>query len=579
MSGESSFPTASSIPKFQPFLLPPLPVTRYNVGPHLNALPSLQPGTSTLHDLVSVLNEQPILALAGLIAAGTLLGRFQWWGISLGASGVLFAAMAMGHWGVRLPEVFTELGVVIFTYTIGLQAGPHFLRTVRRFGVSYLMLALFTLGVAWMVAFASAHLLSIDPALATGIYAGALTSTPALAASLQTLNDPTISVGYGLAYPLGVIGVVLFVQVVPRLLKIDWQQEIERSNAGSDQLQIESAWLRITNPQIEGKTIGQIEATSSSGAVISRIIDKYLAMPPQANTRLCLDQHVRVVGSEGEIKKLELLLGPREQGFKEPRSVISSATLIVTEPGICSNTLEQLQFRERYGLTISRIWRDDFEFVPRAHATLEFGDEVRLVGDEADLARIEPVLGHQAQRLNETQFLPFAVGLLVGVVLGKIPVNLSSNISLQLGMAGGPLMAGLIAGHFGRISKLNFRMPVAARRFVNDLGLILFLGGAGTEAGASFWNVVQSQGGNLLLASSMVTVAPLIAAWGLARYTFGFDALNGLGAVCGAMTSTPGLGAVTRLTDSSAPSTAYVAVYPVALLAVTILAPLLGSLL
>lgn len=529
--------------------------------------------------LVLIFNEQPVLALTALIAVGTLLGRIQCWGISLGASGVLFVAMAMGHWGVRLPEVFTDLGVVLFTYTIGLQAGPHFLRTVRRYGLSYLVLALFTLGIAWLVAFASARLLGIEPSLATGIYAGALTSTPGLAASLQILKDPTISVGYGVAYPMGVIGVVLFVQLVPRLLKIDWQEEINRSDAGNGNPVVDSAWLRITNPQLEGKTIGEVEATSMSGAVISRVIDKYVAMPPQARTRLCLNQYVRVVGSEEEIKKLELLLGPREAGFKEPRSVISSATLIVTEENICGKSLRHLQFRELYGLTISRIWRDDFEFVPQGHTTLEFGDEVRLVGDVADLARIEPILGHKAQRLNETQFLPFAIGLLAGVVLGNIPISLSPAISFQLGMAGGPLTAGLVVGHFGRISKMNFRMPVAARRFVNDLGLILFLGGAGSEAGASFWQVVQSQGGSLLLASAIVTLVPLVAAWGLARHAFGWDALNCLGAVCGAMTSTPGLGAVTRVADSSAASTAYVAVYPVALLAVTFLAPLLGSLL
>ncbi len=490
---------------------------------------------------------------------------------------MLFAAMVLGHWGMELPAVFADLGVVLFTYTVGLQAGPHFLRSVRRHGVSYFLLALFTLGIAWLAAFGSARLLGVESSLATGIYAGALTSTPGLAAALQTFDDPTISVGYGVAYPLGVIGVVLFVQVVPRLLKIDWQAEIQRSNTGNGQPDIERAWLRITNPQVEGKTIGEVEATSMSEAVISRVIDRYVVVPPQSTTHLYREQHVHVVGTKEEINKLELLLGPRQADFKEPRSAISSATLIVTEEKLCGRSLERLHFRERYGLTISRIWRDDFEFVPQAHTTLEFGDEVRLVGDVEDLARIEPIVGHQAQRLNDTQFLPFAIGLLVGVVIGNFPIRLTSTTSFQLGLAGGPLAAGLVAGHFGRISRMNFRMPVAARRFVNELGLILFLGGAGCEAGASFWSVLQTQGPSLLLVSAIVTVVPLAAAFGLARLVFQWDALNCLGAVCGAMTSTPGLGAVTRVADSSAPSTAYVAVYPVALLAITLLAPLLGS--
>ena len=528
---------------------------------------------------VDDLNQQPILALTALIALGTLLGRIRLWGISLGASGILFVGMAMGHSGVELPEVFTNLGVVLFTYTVGLQAGPHFLHTVKRYGLSHLGLALFTLSVAWIAAFSFAKLCGIPSNLATGIYAGALTSTPGLAASLQMLGDAKISVGYGVAYPLGVIGVVLFVQVAPRLMRIEWPEEIERADAGNAKPDVMRTWLRVTNPQVEGKTIGEVEMTMMAGAVISRVIDRYVAMPPQASTHLCLEQHVRVVGTEEEIKKMEMLLGPRDSEFQEPKSAISSATLIVTEEQLCGQTLEKLQFRERYGLTVSRIWRDEFEFVPRAQTTLEFGDEIRLVGDTADLERIEPIIGDRAERLNETRFLPFALGLLAGVVLGNIPVKLTEEVTISLGMAGGPLAAGLIAGHFGRIGKMNFRMPVAARKFVNDLGLILFLGGAGVAAGAHFWEVLQSQGVLLLLAAAVVTVVPLAAAWILSRKVFGWDALNCLGSVCGAMTSTPGLGAVTRIADSSAPSTAYVAVYPVALLAVTILAPLLGTLL
>ena len=526
--------------------------------------------------LVSLCNEEPLLTLALLIAVGTFLGQLHCWGISLGPSGVLFVGMAMGHWGVEFPLLFAELGVVLFVYAVGLQAGPHFLRTVRRHGWSYLLLAMVTLGVAWITAYLIAKAFGLDPALAAGIYSGALTSTPGLAASLQVLDAPAISVGFGVAYPLGIIGVVLLIQVVPRLLRIDWNREIERANAGEERPEIEVCWLCISNPQIEGKRISEIETTSMSKALISRVIDKYVAMPPHADTHLCLGQHVRVVGTVEDVRRLELLLGPRVEDFKEPQSSISSTTLIVTEESVCGKTLAESRFRERYGLTISRIWRDDFEFVPRAHSTLEFGDEVRLVGDEADIKRVESILGQRAKRLHETKFLPLGIGLSVGILLGRVPIELPDEITIQLGMAGGPLLVGLIAGHYGRIAKLNFRMPTAARRFVNDLGLVLFLSGAGVAAGASFWPVLQVQGVTLLMAAGLVTVVPLIAALALARSVFGWDALNCLGAACGAMTSTPGLGVVSRMTDSSAPSAAYVAVYPMALLAVTLLAPLLG---
>ena len=312
------------------------------------------------------------------------------------------------------------------------------------------------------------------------------------------------------------------------------------------------------------------------GAVISRVVDKYVAMPPMAETHFQIDQHVRVVGSMEEVRQLELLLGPVDGQFKEPRSSLSSATLVVTATELCGKTLSELKFRGRYGVTITRLWRDELEFVPHAKTTLEFGDEVRVVGDEADLKRLAPVLGHHSERLSETSFLSLGLGLLAGVLLGAVPMGLPGGLSFKLGMAGGPLVAGLVAGHCGRIARFNFRMPLAARKFVNDFGLLLFLSGAGVAAGSSFVSVIREQGAVLLLASLIVALVPLMGAWVMTRHVLKWDALNCLGAVCGAMTSTPGLGAVTKVADCSVPSTAYVAVYPFALLAITLIAPLLG---
>ncbi len=528
---------------------------------------------------VELLNHQPVLALTIIIVLGKLLGYIRCLGFALGTSGILFVAMALGHLGIQLPGVLGDLGVVLFVYAVGLQAGPHFLNTVRRHGSSFLSLAVLTLCLAWIATFLVAEWLGIEPALATGIYSGALTSTPGLAASLQAMNDPNVSVGFGVAYPIGVVGVILFVQLVPRLMRLDWGQEIARAKASEQQPEISFGWIHITNPQIDGKTIQEVEAMHMTKAVISRVLDKYVAMPPHAETHLCQGQHVRVVGTEIDLERMELMLGPRVSGFKEPKSAITSTTLVITENNICGQTLEEMQFRERYGLTITRIWRDDFEFVPGAKTTLEFGDEIRIVGDESDCERIIAIVGHKAERLNETRFLPLGIGLLAGVLLARLSIPLPAGHTFSLGLAGGPLLAGLVAGHYGRIGQVNFRMPVAARMFINELGLVLFLGSAGVRAGESFWQVMQNQAAPMLTIAVVATLVPLVSSFLLARYAFRWDALHCLGAMCGAMTSTPGLGAVTKLTDISAPSTAYVAVYPMALLAISLLAPLLGAVL
>ena len=227
-------------------------------------------------------------------------------------------------------------------------------------------------------------------------------------------------------------------------------------------------------------------------------------------------------------------------------------------------TLAELHLRERYSINISRIWRDDFEFVPHGTTTLEFGDTIRIVGNRSDCESFTPVVGHQEERLHETQFMPLTLGLLTGVLLGFLQLPLPSGLSVSLGLAGGPLLSGLVVGHFGRIGPLTFRVPVAAKYFIRELGLLFFLAGAGVEAGHAFWPELRQQGPVLLLVGAAVTLAPMIAAYSVARLVLRWDALTAMGSICGAMTCTPGLGAVSRMARSQAGSLAYVAVYPTA---------------
>ncbi|QDU91119.1 Aspartate/alanine antiporter [Pirellulimonas nuda] len=527
---------------------------------------------------LSLLQADPLMALAAIAALGVALGAVRLWGVALGTSGVLFVGMALGHLGVSLPPLVGQLGVTLFVYSVGLQAGPHFLRSILRHGPTLLLLTGVTLLTAWGAAIAGATMLGLDRAIAMGLYAGALTSTPALAASLQVYNDPHISVGFGVAYPLGVIGVILFVQVVPRLLRIDWEHEAEAARNADAAPPIEAAWFEITNPQVNGKTLAQVESILGDGANVSRVLDRYASLSPQGETHLAIGQYLRVVGAAADLGKIEVVLGPRRDDFRPPKSVISDARVVVTEESLCGQSLRELGFRERFGVTITRLWRDDLEFVPRGDMCLEFGDELRVVGDIDDCKRLVTQIGHRPERIHDTRFLPLCVGLLAGIAIGHVPIPVPGieGFAPTLGLAGGPLLAGLIAGHFGRIGPLNFRMPIAARGLMNEAGLILFLASAGVGAGASFWSVVSAQGPAMLAAGALVTLLPLLAAFCIARYAAGWDALRSLGAVCGAMTCTPGLGVVSRLANSPAPATAYVAVYPMALVAVSVLTPLIG---
>lgn len=528
--------------------------------------------------LVQLLAAQPMVALFVTIALGLLLGSVRLKGISLGASGVLFVAMVIGHQQVEVPGGVKDVGVVLFAYAIGLQAGPRFLRTLRGRGRAFAAVAAATLASGVATCAIGAWLAGLPPKLAAGVFAGALTSTPGLAAAWEVLGDSSVAVGYGAAYPFGVVGVILFVQVVPRLLGIDLAAASVRADSAMRGAPITVGWFQIRNPQLQDVTIAQFSAARMTDTLISRVVKGGQTMAALGDLVLACGDHVRAVGTESQLHSLELLLGPRVPDFHEAPSDVASVTLVVTEPAVTGRSLAELQFGERFSATITRIWRDDFEIIPHGSATLEFGDTIRVVGNRGDCERVAPAVGHQEGQLEETQLLPLALVLVAGLLLGMVAIPLPGGLRVSLQLAGGPLIAGLVAGHLGRLGPMSFRIPLAAKFFIRELGLTFFLAGAGIEAGHLIWRVLQAQGPALLAVGAATTLVPMIVALLLARFAFHWDPVTALGAICGSMTSTPGLGVLSAAARSQAASLAYVAAYPAALIGVTILAPLVAGL-
>jgi putative transport protein len=422
-------------------------------------------------------------------------------------------------------------------------------------------------------------MIGITPDLASGLLSGALTSTPGLAASLNVWPRSSAAIGYGAAYPFGVIGVILFAQLVPRILRMDLEEEAAKADSANRVPPVKYAWFLVSNSQLFGKTIAVLSSVLPRNTLVSRVAKGDMTRPALGDIELEGGEHLRVIGPEHALNRVELLLGPRVADFQEAPSDVASFTLVVTASAVIGKSLAELSLREKFSVNVSRVWRDDFEFVPQGVTTLEFGDTIRVVGNRADCERLAPVVGHQEERLQETQFLPLAMGLWVGVLLGFVSLPLPGGLSVSLGLAGGPLLSGLIAGHFGRIGRLTFRVPLAAKYFIRELGLIFFLAGAGVEAGHKFLPTLQQHGLSILLVGALTTLVPMLAAFSVARWALRWDVFTALGAICGAMTSTPGLGVVAKMSRSQASSLAYVAVYPTALIGITILAPLMGILL
>ncbi|HOM98619.1 MAG TPA: aspartate:alanine exchanger family transporter [Acidobacteriota bacterium] len=525
--------------------------------------------------------RHPVALLFVIVALGSALGSIRVARISLGASGVLFVALLFGHLGYSLPTDMQELGIILFVYAVGLQAGPRFFNQFRERGILFAKIGLLTVAAGASITGAFCYLFKLDPALAVGMYAGALTSTPGLAAAMDAARDPRVSVGFGLAYPFGVVGVVLLVQLLPRLLRIDLRAEEERLARSEDEIRrLQLRQFRITNPACVGKTLSDLQVHRFSQVNITRISRGGTVVSAREDTPLALGDVVAAVGRADELKKLELVLGESVQApqLLESRDVIARDA-VVSSDVLVGKTLAELGVRRNYGVVISRVFREDLDFAPGGNYRLELGDTVRVVGERNDVEKFVQLVGQQEKRIHETNMTALAVGVVLGVLLAYQDFPLPGGASFRLGLAGGPLFVSLVLAHFGRIGRLNIRTPRGAKYILQQLGLVLFLTGAGTAAGGRLGETLVESGWILLLCGAGVTVGAGLFGFIVSRYWYGLDQLSSLGALCGGMTSTPALGAVTELTQRSEAVIAYTSVYPVGLIAVTVCCQLLYYLL
>lgn len=524
--------------------------------------------------------EQMVHSLAAMfliIALGSALGSLRVSNMTLGYSGVLFVAMLFGHFGVHVPKEIRDLGIILFVYAIGLQAGPRFFHQFKRRGVVFAKIGLAVVAAGAAITWAVTGLLGIDPALAIGMYAGAMTSTPGLAAAMDAARSPLVSVGYGIAYPFGVIGVVLFVQLAPRLLRIDLAREEELVRGSEPRgRQVRHRQFIVSNPAIAGRTLAELRLRSITAVNISRIRRGEQTMPARSDSRLELGDILMAVGQDEELEKLKLLIGEETQAEEMLNATdVIARDVFVSSDLMTGRRLDELGVFENYGVVLTRVFREDMEFVPTGRFVLEVGDSVRVTGPKAECERFLAAAGQQEKRIHETSILALSVGMFVGVMLGFKSFELPGGAEFRLGLAGGPLLVSLVLAHYGRIGKLNIRIPRGAKYIMSQLGLVLFLAGAGTEAGGSFMRVLTESGFVLLAAGASITLGAAAIGMLLARRLMKLDFLNVLGAVCGGMTSTPALGAITDLTDSRQPLLAYTAVYPVALIVITVISQFL----
>ncbi|HEX7976108.1 MAG TPA: TrkA C-terminal domain-containing protein, partial [Anaerolineales bacterium] len=500
---------------------------------------------------MTALFSDKMLVLFAILAIGSWIGQLSFKGITLGTAGVLFTALVFGHFGMTVPKEVMDLGLLLFVYAVGLQAGPRFFRTFRRHGFQFVVIALVTVTTGVLVTVLVALFLRLPYQLATGLYTGALTSTPALASAIDLVEriapgqSANVSVGYGISYPYSMIGLVLLVQFLPRLLHRDVGRE-------------ESSWLRekqveepgllakqfkITNPNCVGKRVSEINPHRMSLANISRVKrgDRVFAATPD----IVLQQNdvVMVVGTEDELDKMCFILGEETCEPMDVNTNVVAVDVEVTESSLTGKKLAQMKVWEQYTVVITRIRRQGLEIAPTGNISLELGDNIRVVGERAAAERFVRLVHGQARKADETNMVPFLIGLLLGIALGVIPITLPNGITFRLGTAGGAFLVSVLGGHFGHIGPFRMYVPSAAKNLSRELGLMLFLAGAGVNAGAHFIQILQQYGPSLLLGGALITTLSVLAGILLMHFGYKMNVLSTMGSLCACMTNPPGLAA------------------------------------
>lgn len=516
--------------------------------------------------MLTTLFSSPIFALFIIIAIGFIVGRIEIKGINLDVSAVIFVALLFGHYGVMIPDDLGNFGMALFIFSIGIQAGPGFFGTFKSKGKTLSMVAAVLVVSAAGVTLALRYIFGFTAAEATGLLTGSLTSTPGLATARELSGD-NAAISYGIAYPFGVIGVILFVKLLPRILGIDvaaQARELE-SQESIKYPAIESSAFRVTNGLVVGRTLEQLGLRTMTGAIISRIVRGGKSIIPTGSDTIEMGDLFKAVGTADSLDKMENLVGHKIEGDLPFGDDIELQTALVTTKSLVGRDLGSLNLQQNFSTTITRVRRSGLSLAPDPKLKIKFGDKLTMVGPKENMSEVMSLLGNQSQKLSDTDFFPIALGIVIGVIVGHISISFSDSFSFSFGLTGGILLSSLVLSSIGKTGPVIWTISSSSNQLLRQMGLLLFLANVGTSAGANLVSTFLSQGWTLFVSGILITLLPMIIATFVAIKVFKINVLELLGTLTGGMTSTPGLAAADSMSSSSATSIAYATVYPVAM--------------
>lgn len=535
-----------------------------------------------LTTVYNYLLQHPVLVFFLVLSFGYLIGNIKALGISLGpVGGVLIAGLVFGHFGFKMYPAAQTFGFVLFIFCVGYQAGPQFIDVLLTDGLKYLLLAVVVAATGFVLSVVLAKSLGFDPGLAAGVMGGSMTTTPTLAAAQEAVNSglaripegftkeqvlTNIGAGYALTYLFGLVGLILIIRLMPKFLGLDLPAEAAKlltndTIGGPPDLSgISQRVYRVTKEKYLHQTVREMIMEDPGKISIVGMRRDEEIIPIEQDTRFQLGDEVLVIG------RVSALLGYAPDFGEEIVDDVAlgvsmcTAQVVVSKPDVIGIPASEIRLKEYIGAMVLNIRRQRTELPISGSVVLHRGDVLTIYGPELAVQSITDNVGHVEREVDETDLFTFALGIAVGLVLGTLAVTMG-GVTIQLGMAGGLLISGLVVGFLRSIWPIFGRVPSASRWVLMELGLLMFMAGVGINSGGGIVEVIQSAGLKLVTVGVLVTSVPVFVGYYFSRKFLKFNPAQALGGVTGSMTSGAALSVVTEAAKSNAPSLSYTGAY------------------
>lgn len=542
-------------------------------------------GTSIAHS---------ILVLALVISIGLLLGKIKIFGISLGTTWILFFGIFLGHLGLHIDEnvlhFLKEFGLILFIFSIGMQVGPSFFSSFKQGGITLNLLAAGVVLLGVITTYIIHKVTGLPIATMVGILSGAVTNTPGLGAAQQTFTDvtgatdPTIATAYAVAYPLGVVGIILSIVLFRYIFRVNFAQEVSELDDKSESKLTEAHMfsLQVENPSIFGKNIRDIKHLIQREFVISRVLhaSTHALVVPKTQTVLNEGDKLLVVSNLKNIETIEAFIGRRidmnREEWNQLDSQLVSRRISITKSAINGRSIGNLRLRNLFGINITRVNRAGVDLIADSRLQLQLGDRVTVVGSEESIANVEKFLGNSLKRLREPNLISIFIGIAVGVIAGSIPFIIPGIPQpVKLGLAGGPLIIAILLSKFGPKYKLVTYTTMSANLMLREIGIAIFLACVGLGAGGNFVETVVNGGYMWIGYGVLITVIPLLIIGIIGRKACKLNYFTLMGLIAGSMTDPPALSYANATAGNDIPAVSYATVYPLTMFLRVITAQLL----